>query len=274
MECEAKKRLLRRTVDDENRCKSEHDEIPLPSSQPPPTYSISADKTTSSMKPAWCQSEAANESAQEMAELNDEADLLDFVHDLDFDQYNQDLELKVLMGQVKDRIKKLQREKKKDENILQTCLDVSIVYLSLSLSFCYDCVDCLHITILNSNTLCLLPFQSENAADRAGKLDQEVMVDFVPSNMETNEEEDPGGDVKSITETVMSESTICSIHSRKSLTALVTRTRERIIGMLDPIDEGPTPQPNQSTITNDDGQRKKKKIDVHKLPFLKRNPAV
>ena len=77
------------------------------------------------MKPAWCQSEAANESAEAMAEINDEADLLDFVHDLDFDQYDQDLELQALMGQVKERIKRLQREKKKDETTLRTCVDVS-----------------------------------------------------------------------------------------------------------------------------------------------------
>lgn len=77
-------------------------------------------------------------------------------------------------------------------------------------------------------------------------------------------------DVKSIAETVMTESTIRSIHSRKSLTTLVNKARERIIGM-DTIEEGITP-PNQSTIMNNDGQRKK--IDVNKLPFMNRNPAI
>ena len=132
MEREAKKRLLKRAAKEEalRDVEEEDDEI-LPSSLLPQctTASSSADETYSSMKPAWCQSEEAAESAQEMAEINDEADLLDFVHDLDFDQYDQDLELQVLMGQVKDRIKKLQREKKKDETTLQTCVDVSDYYI-------------------------------------------------------------------------------------------------------------------------------------------------
>ena len=72
------------------------------------------------------------ESAEAMAEINDEADLLDFVHDLDFDQYDQDLELQALMGQVKERIKRLQREKKKDETTLRTCVDVSTSCLECS----------------------------------------------------------------------------------------------------------------------------------------------
>ncbi len=101
-------------------------------------------------------------------------------------------------------------------------------------------------------------------------MDNQVVVDFVPSNMDTNEDEP--NDINSIANTVMSESTIRSVHSRKSLAVLVTKARERIIGMMDPIEEGKMPQPNQSIITDDDG--KKKKIDVYKLPFQNRNPAV
>ena len=74
-------------------------------------------------KPAWCQSETDREAAEEDEEIN----LLSFVDGLDFEQYTQDLELQTLMGQVKDRIKLLEREHKKDETKLQTCLDVSAV---------------------------------------------------------------------------------------------------------------------------------------------------
>ena len=113
--------------------------------------------------------------------------------------------------------------------------------------------------------------QSENAAARAEQLDNhQVVVDFVPSNIDTNEEVHDY-DVKSIAETVMTESTIRSIHSRKARTTQGNKARERIIGM-DKIEEGITPQPNQSTIMNNDGQRKK--IDVNKLPFMNRNPAI
>ena len=101
-------------------------------------------------------------------------------------------------------------------------------------------------------------------------MDSQVVVDFVPSNIDANVDE--VDDTKSIANTVMSKSTIRSVHSRKSLAVLVTRAKERIVGMMDSIEEGKMPQPNQSTISDDNGQ--KKKIDVYKLPFQNRNPAV
>ena len=76
-------------------------------------------------KPAWCQTEEANKSEELAANNNDEQALLDFVQDLDFEQYTEDLELQTLMSQVKSRIKSLQKEKKKDETRLQACVDVS-----------------------------------------------------------------------------------------------------------------------------------------------------
>jgi PAS domain-containing protein len=258
MERESKKRLIKRAAKEEALREAEDEE------NAPPTHSCATNSSSlaadesSSMKPAWCQSKEAADTAQEMAEINEEADLLDFVHDLDFDQYNQDLELQVLLGQVKDRIKKLQREKKKDETTLQTCVDVSNC-LSDSNSVLYllffQCF--LHLFLVRL-------LQSENAAARAEQLDNhQVVVDFVPSNIDTNEEVHDD-DVKSIAETVMTESTIRSIHSRKSLTTLVNKARER----MSTIEEG-IPQP---IIINNDGQRKK--IDVNKLPFMNRNPAI
>lgn len=72
-------------------------------------------------KPAWCQSETTREASEMDAETN----LLSFVEGLDFDQYTQDLELRALMGQLKERIKILERENKKDQTKLQACFDVS-----------------------------------------------------------------------------------------------------------------------------------------------------
>lgn len=82
---------------------------------------VSGNNNNKRKKPAWCQSETDREAA----EIDDEINLLSFVEGLDFDQYTQDLELQSLMGQVKERIKLLEREHKKDETKLQTCLDVS-----------------------------------------------------------------------------------------------------------------------------------------------------
>lgn len=133
MEREAKKRLLKKASNkeeiQETFCEVDDiEEISLSSAHPQwDTPSVSGMETKSSgVKPAWCQSEEANESAEAMAEINDEADLLDFVQDLDFDQYDEDLELQALITQVKERIKKIQREKKKDETTLQLCVDVSM----------------------------------------------------------------------------------------------------------------------------------------------------
>jgi hypothetical protein len=94
---------------------------------PPTDETASTDSSlvSTKQKPAWCLSEDARNKAEKNAEAKDEYELLDFVDNLNFEQYNEDLELQTLMSQVKERIKSLQKEKKKDENRLQTCVDVS-----------------------------------------------------------------------------------------------------------------------------------------------------
>ena len=107
IEREAKKRATGANISDNP--KSEHsppigreeDDSTLASSN------ASSPEATKTNRPAWCQSE-------EIAEMEDEANLLDFVSNLDFDAYNEDLELQSLMGQVKERIKTPEREKKKE----------------------------------------------------------------------------------------------------------------------------------------------------------------
>ncbi|KAL7537650.1 hypothetical protein ACHAXR_008001 [Thalassiosira sp. AJA248-18] len=190
-------------------------------------------------KPAWCQSETAHETSEEMAELDDEVNLMDFVNGLDFDQYTEDLELQTLMGQVKERIKKLEQENKKDETKLQTCLD------------------------------------SETAIKRAEALENGPVVDFVPADIENDE--DDTDDTKSIANSVMSESSIGSIHSKKSLTALVSKARERQISDMAPIEEEgekAMPPPVLSTVTDDNGARMAEKKSINKLAFKNRNPAL
>ena len=132
MEREAKKRVAGKlpsvppsAVKDET-CKDNH---PVVSDDDDSTVASTIASTVSNCssskrkKPAWCQSEIDREAAEEDEEIN----LLSFVDGLDFEQYTQDLELQTLMGQVKDRIKLLEREHKKDETKLQTCLGVSAV---------------------------------------------------------------------------------------------------------------------------------------------------
>lgn len=74
--------------------------------------------------PAWCQTtEEASKKTDEL--VDDTEQVLDFVKELDFDQYNEDLELQTLMNQVKHRIKELEKERRKDVTRLQACVDVS-----------------------------------------------------------------------------------------------------------------------------------------------------
>merc|ERR1711957_133699 len=183
-------------------------------------------------KPVWCQSE-------QMAETNDEANLLDFVNCLDFDAYNEDLELQSLMGQVKARIEKLKCEKREEETKLQTCVE------------------------------------NENASLRAKATEVEPVVDFVPQDVGT----DGNGvdNAKSIANSVMSESSIASVHSKKSLAALVSKARERRYEMVLIDEEGveqAVPPPILSTVSDDNGARIAKKKSINKLAFINRNPAI
>ena len=119
--------------------------------------------------------------------------------------------------------------------------------------------------------------KSENAAERAKALEHGPVVDFVPPDIESDENVDVD-DTKSIANSVMSESSIGSIHSKKSLTALVSKARQRISEMSpieeeDGIDEAIKP-PVLSTVTDDNGARMAEKKSINKLAFTKRNPAL
>lgn len=89
------------------------------------TAEVDGSSVKTKQKPAWCHTEDAYKIAENHAKEADEMALLNFVENLNFDQYNEDLELQTLMSQVKERIKCLQNEKKKDETRLQACVDVS-----------------------------------------------------------------------------------------------------------------------------------------------------
>ena len=126
MERDAEELVARNTDTEKFESPSAHrdtlDKDPMPAisaSNASSTAAPSADNKKT--KPAWCQSEATREAS----EMDAEANLLSFVEGLDFDQYTQDLELRALMGQLKERIKVLERENKKNQTKLQACLDVS-----------------------------------------------------------------------------------------------------------------------------------------------------
>lgn len=123
---DAKKHMIEKTTNDDSESASRQPDAirkgqTALNSSNPSSFVLPNASGTKKTKPAWCQSEIT----QEESELDAETNLLSFVDGLDFDQYAQDLELQAIIGQLKERIKTLERENKKDQNKLQICLDVS-----------------------------------------------------------------------------------------------------------------------------------------------------
>ena len=75
-------------------------------------------------RPAWSLTESDAENVKNDLEVREEKMLMNFVEDLDFERYCGDMELGVLMKQVKERIHKLQKEKNIDESRLLAVMDV------------------------------------------------------------------------------------------------------------------------------------------------------
>jgi hypothetical protein len=106
------------------------------------------------------------------------------------------------------------------------------------------------------------------------------------NNEKVDAEEEEVIDTKTIATSVMSESTIGSIHSKKSLTALVSKVKERASNNIimptineDEIEgelskEKAVPTPVISTVTDDNGARMAEKKSINKLAFKNRNPAL
>mmetsp|Transcript_20639 Transcript_20639/g.48476 ORF Transcript_20639/g.48476 Transcript_20639/m.48476 type:complete len:362 (+) Transcript_20639:175-1260(+) len=246
MEREAKKRLDKRNNEllaAKTKAPSTPETVPTEDddeSDGNTLISSSSAETGARARPAWCQTEKEREASEVATRHEEECRLLDFVDSLDFDQYSEDLELQTLIGQVKQRIKAIELENKKDATKLQTCVD------------------------------------SENAALQAETLGDVPIVDTLPMPVDPDEPEEGFDDATSVAESVMSQSTIGSIHSKKSLSTLVLRAREQI--EMPQIDEDGredcVPLPVCSTVPDDNGAKLIEKNAVSKLPFLRRNPSV
>ena len=274
MEREAKKRLDKRNNDllaAKTNAPSTPDTVPLEDDEDcdgDTLISSSSAESVARARPAWCQTEKEREASEDAAKLEEECRLLDFVDGLDFDQYSEDLELQTLIGQVKQRIKAIELENKKDETKLRTCVDVSRVLERL--------VDRAYTHSLGLRLSALADRQSENAALQAEALGDMPIVDMLPLPLDPDGPEEGFDDAMSVAESVMSQSTIGSIHSKKSLSTLVLRAREQI--EMPQIDEDGredcVPLPVCSTVPDDNGAKLIEKNAISKLPFLRRNPSV
>ena len=192
--------------------------------------------TNNSNKPAWALTEEAAQREEEERDAADEEELLCFVDGLDFEEYSQDHELTILMDQVKNRIKALQKGKNVDESRLEA--------------------------IINSELAALRAERLRLAGGDGG------LSDVEGRNRSADDDDDT---IASIAETVRSHSSVISaVHSHRSMKALITRTRDKLA--LDIEEEGGMTPP--LCITHVDEDRFDSKEDVSRLPFLNRNPAI
>lgn len=207
-------------------------------------------------RPVWSLTESEVEDANDCMKAEEEEELIEFVDGLDFEQYFGDMELKVLMTQVKDRINQLEKQKHYDQSHLDTVL------------------------------------QSEKSAAHNAKYNSENILNEAnrhPKEVDGCGYRDANDDINSIAETVRScgDASISSIHSRKSMQMLVSQAHDRLGSATnhtkvlhtiieDNSDHGEMNMKPPVTITHteDNGARLAETKSLNKLPFKNRNPAL
>lgn len=208
-------------------------------------------------RPLWSLTESQVMNVDEKMKADEEDDLINFVDGLeDFEQYFDDMELKVLMTQVKDRIQQLEKNKKNDQSFLNSVL------------------------------------QSEISTAHNEKYNSQL-TEFNNDQEERNSNYDDYIDTNSIADSIRScgDRSISSIHSRKSIQMLVSRSHEKLgcnqnngqdLALLNAIREENLCEsgemdmkpPITITHTEDNGARLAETKSLNKLPFKNRNPAL
>jgi len=186
-------------------------------------------------KPAWALTEEKATKQEDDDLFEEEEDLLDFAEGLDFDRYADDMELRILMDKVKDRIGELESENISEERIME-----------------------------------LLQKEREERALTAENL-AEMEAEFKNDGVDRDEADE----VKSIAESVRSEASMREDHSQKSLEQLVAKSKAKMNTMEPIAEfEKELAEPRVITHTEDGGSRMKEKNNISKLPYMNRNPAI
>ena len=237
MDREAKMRAMVRGTLHPDRAESDEEE-----GDSAPSPERAAQRKRPEGKPAWALTEAkAMEAADDRLE-DDVDNLLDFATDLDFDKYADDMELRVLIDQVKGRITKLEIERNQEDKSADD-LDGE---------------------------------RAQRAALRL-KLEEMDAYDRDEAKDEEDDEAREAREAKEIGSVVRAEnSTMREVHSQKSMEALVISRKAKGPGKAaDSADfEKGVEAPKIITHKEDGGQRVEGKNDVSKLPYMNRNPAV
>ena len=87
-------------------------------------------------KPVWALTKEKAKEEEDNMQEKEENDLLSFVDKLNFDKYNDDLEVKILMKQLNERIVNIEKENNQNEAQLENILQVSFYMI---LYFCFVC---------------------------------------------------------------------------------------------------------------------------------------
>jgi hypothetical protein len=77
-------------------------------------------------KPAWALTESSAHSKTLSQEMVEEEGLLNFIESLDIDAFYQDMEINILVNHLKERIRKLEEDRKCNEDQLHMLCNVSL----------------------------------------------------------------------------------------------------------------------------------------------------
>jgi len=105
-------------------------------------------------RPAWALTETLSRDVQNLKEEEEERDLMEFVDDLQVETFYDDMELRVLMSQIKSRIRTLEKEQHVDNSLLRAVMDVS-TQRELWILWYHSCI-LFYTPILLSLFLCVI----------------------------------------------------------------------------------------------------------------------
>lgn len=205
-------------------------------------------------RPVWALTESEAKNVDQCMKNEEEEELMNFVDGLDFQQYFDDMELKVLMTQVKDRINQLERQRKKDQCFLNTILQSESSEA--------------HNEKFN-NRSSLYQYSTENRSNAFDDISKDDDISSVAASIRS-----------------CAEASISTIHSQKSLKMLVSKSRDKLYDTKGNIDlhtineidlhqgEVNLKPPIKITHTEDNGARLAETKSLNKLPFKNRNPAL
>jgi hypothetical protein len=217
-------------------------------------------------KPLWALNQTDAAAAEVQAEEDEVSELLAFTKDLDFDKYIHDAEVQSMIDQVKRRIQELEKQEQADDTADNDNPDRPEVDDASTIGD-------------NDND----DVQEEALAKRIMRLTDANLkrISSHGDNANNNSADDDAvSDVMSLARTVMSEGgkSVRTVHSTKSLAAVVTRSQAKQLGC---IDESAAANKMETAVNvklilhkEDGGMRLGGKNTVSNLPYIHRNPAI